>query len=230
MTPYDVAMIVAVVGGMFWGAWKGITWQVATIASLVLGYVGAMPISARIAPSIPLEPLVARGIAMVISYVLVSLGVFLVAWSIRATLRRWKFEAYDRHLGMLLGGLEGAMAGLIATVMALSVVPQWREPIVNSPTGHVVDRLLEAAKPALPSELRERLEPFWRVLETPGSAGGSLVDEAGGMGKELIGGLREDVEKSVDRRVESGLEAIEDLAEEVAKGDGRGRSRNPGRR
>ena len=29
--------------------------------------------------------------------------------------------------------------------MALSVAPQWREPIVNSPTGHVVDRLLEAA-------------------------------------------------------------------------------------
>ena len=44
---------------------------------------------------------------MLVSYAAVSGGVFLVAWLIRATLRRWKFEAYDRHLGMILGGAMG---------------------------------------------------------------------------------------------------------------------------
>ena len=31
MTTYDGAMVVLVVAGMVWGAWRGITWQLASI-------------------------------------------------------------------------------------------------------------------------------------------------------------------------------------------------------
>ena len=41
MTIYDVAMVGIVVAGMVWGAWRGITWQLASIASLVLAVVVA---------------------------------------------------------------------------------------------------------------------------------------------------------------------------------------------
>ena len=91
---------------MIWGAIRGITWQLASIASLVLGYVVAHPFSGQLVGHFPGQPVVARRCPDGELWP-VSGGVFLVAWLVRATLRQWKFEAFDRHLGMILGALEG---------------------------------------------------------------------------------------------------------------------------
>src|SRR6187551_3791557 len=124
MTRYDAVMIGLVIAGMIWGAIRGITWQLASIASLVLGYAISFPMSSQLAPHFPGEPVVARALAMLTLYVAVSGGIFLAAWSIRTILRKWQFEAYDRHLGMVLGGLEGAILGTVVTVFVISLVPQ----------------------------------------------------------------------------------------------------------
>ena len=90
---------------MVWGAWRGITWQIASIASLVLGYTVAHTASdSAWLVHFPGDPIVARGLAMLVIYAAVSGGVFFAAWLVRATLRKLKFEAFDRHLGMILGG------------------------------------------------------------------------------------------------------------------------------
>ncbi|HEX8202475.1 MAG TPA: hypothetical protein VF590_18505, partial [Isosphaeraceae bacterium] len=94
-------------------------------------------------------------------YAGVSGGVFLVAWLVRATLRRWKFEAFDRHLGMLLGGAEGVLLGVLATVIVLSVAPRSRRPILESPSGRFVGGLLREVQPLLPGEVRDMLAPSW---------------------------------------------------------------------
>jgi len=161
MTLYDALMAGIVVAGMIWGAWRGITWQLASLASLVLGYTVAQPLSGQLAPQFPGEPEVARALAMIVIYAAVSGGVFLVAWLVRATLRRLKFEAFDRHLGMVLGGLEGLMVGLVITLFVVSLAPQTRGPIFASPTGQVVGQVMQAVGPALPGEVRTVLAPFW---------------------------------------------------------------------
>jgi membrane protein required for colicin V production len=160
MTPYDVAMIGVVVAGMVWGAWRGITWQVASLASLALGYAVGMPLSGQLAGYFPGEPIVARALAWLVVYVGVSGGIYLVAWSIRAILRQWKFEAYDRHLGMLLGGAEGALLGLVVTVFVVSLAPGTRQSILTSTAGKVVGQIFVAASPALPEEVRMVLVPL----------------------------------------------------------------------
>lgn len=161
MTIYDAAMVVLVLAGMILGAWLGITWQLAGIASLILGYSVAYPLSGQLASQFPGEPIVARSLAMMVAYVVVSGGVFLVAWVVRATLSRLKFEAFDRHLGMVLGGLGGALLGLVITLFVVSLAPQTRTPIFASPTGRVVVQVLNTVGPALPGELHEVLSPFW---------------------------------------------------------------------
>lgn len=168
MTIYDAAFAVVVVGGMIWGAWRGITWQIASIASLVLGYLVAYPLSGQIADRFPGEPVVARGLALLAAYAIVSASVFGAAWIVRATLRRLKFEAFDRHLGMVLGGLEGAFLGMVVTLFVVSLAPSTREPIFTSPSGRVVGQVMDALGPALPGEAREVLKPFWE------QRGGSL--------------------------------------------------------
>jgi membrane protein required for colicin V production len=161
MTIYDGVMIGLVGAGMIWGAWRGIVWQLASMASLVLGYVVSHQVSAQLAPHFPGPPIVARSLAMMAVYAASSGGVFLVAWFIRATLRQLRFEAFDRHLGMLLGGLEGALVGLVATLFIVSFAPQSRAAIFGSPTGHVVGRVMDNVGPVLPSEVRKELEPFF---------------------------------------------------------------------
>ena len=97
---------------------------------------------------------------MLAIYAAVSGGVFLVAWIFRAVLKRMKFEAFDRHLGMLLGGMEGALLGMVATFFVVSLAPSTRDPIFSSPSGKLVGNLMNAAGPVLPSEAREALAPF----------------------------------------------------------------------
>jgi uncharacterized membrane protein required for colicin V production len=161
MTIYDAAMAGILLAGLIWGALRGITWQLASMASLVLGYLVAFPLSAQLAPSFPGPPVAARALALLATYVGVSASVFGVAWMVRATLRQWKFEAFDRHLGMILGGLEGVTLGIVVTVFVASLAPQTRTPILTSTTGKLVCRVLDTVEPILPGEIRAELSPFW---------------------------------------------------------------------
>jgi len=161
MTAYDAVMIGLIVAGMVWGAVRGMTWQVASIASLALAYLFAHQVSGKLAPYIPGEPLVKRGGSMLAAYVLLSAGVYFVAWPVRASLKKLKFEAYDRPLGMLLGGLEGALLGLVGTLFVVSLAPATRDPIFASHSGRAVARLMDSAGPALPKEVRDVVTPFW---------------------------------------------------------------------
>jgi uncharacterized membrane protein required for colicin V production len=161
MSPFDFAMVGIVIAGMIWGAFRGITWQLASMCSLVLGYAVSFPMSKQVAPHFPGDPIVARALALLTIYVGVSGCIFLVAWSIRAVLRRWQFEAYDRHLGMVLGGLEGAALGIVATVFVISLAPNTRQPILGSTAGKVVGGILDAVQPALPGEVRSMLAAHW---------------------------------------------------------------------
>jgi uncharacterized membrane protein required for colicin V production len=163
MTIYDAAMAIVVVAGMVRGAWLGITWQLASIASLILGYVVSHQASAQFTPYFPGEPEVARSLAMATVYVVVSASVFGLARLIREVLHKLKFEAYDRHLGMLLGGSEAACLGMLVTMFVVSLAPATRQPIFSSPTGRVVGTVMNNLGPILPDEVRKVLAPHWDV-------------------------------------------------------------------
>ena len=164
LTIYDAAMAGVVVAGMIWGALRGVTWQLASIASLILGYLVSHQLSVPLAPHFPGSPEVSRALAMLVIYAAVSGGVFLVAWMFRAILKKLQFEAFDRHLGMLLGGMEGALLGVVATFFVVSLAPTTRDPIFSSPSGKLVGTVMNAVGPVLPSEARDALAPF--IAET----------------------------------------------------------------
>jgi uncharacterized membrane protein required for colicin V production len=169
MTIYDAAMAVVLIGGMIRGAWRGITWQLASIGSLVLGYLFAYPISAQIAPLLPGPAETTRALSMAVAYAVVSSGVFAAAWMVRGAIHKLKFDAFDRHLGMMLGGVEGAGVGILLTLLVVSVSPNTREPIFASPSGRVVGTIMNTLGPVLPGEVRRILQPFWGAADGPGS-------------------------------------------------------------
>jgi membrane protein required for colicin V production len=160
LTIYDAAMAGIIVAGMLWGAWRGVTWQIASIASLILGYITSHQFSPQLAPHFGTDPVISRTLAMMAIYAVVSGGVFLVAWIFRSILRRMKFEAFDKHLGMLLGGMEGALLGIVVTFFVVSLAPQTRDPIYTSPSGKLVARLIDTVGPTFEKETKDVLAPF----------------------------------------------------------------------
>jgi uncharacterized membrane protein required for colicin V production len=160
LTVYDAAMAGVVVAGMLWGTWRGVTWQLASIASLILGYIASHQLSPQLAPKFGTDPVISRTLAMMAIYAVVSGAVFLVAWIFRAILRKMKFEAFDRHLGMLLGGMEGAFLGVVVTFFVVSLAPQTRDPIYTSPSGKLVAGLINTLGPSFKAEAGDALAPF----------------------------------------------------------------------
>jgi membrane protein required for colicin V production len=179
MTTYDAAMVIVVVLGMIRGAWRGFTWQVASLTSLVLGYISAHTSSSMVAAYLPGDPEVQRVLAMSVIYVAVSGGIFAIAWMIRGTLRKLRFEAYDRHLGMLLGGLEGMGVGMLATLMVVSLAPAARQPIFSSTAGHIVGAAMNSLGPVLPGEVRRVLAPHWERVSADALASHEPADDSG---------------------------------------------------
>jgi uncharacterized membrane protein required for colicin V production len=238
MTIYDGAMVGLVISGMIWGAIRGITWQLASMASLMLGYLVAFPLSGQLASHFPGDPVVARSLALLTSYAAISAGVFVAAWLVRETLRQWRFEAYDRHLGMILGTLEGAILGLVITVFVVSLAPQTRTPILTSSSGQVVCRVLETIEPVLPGEIRAELSPFWKLTQIDPSSGQAparppvmngtsevnpVQANAKDPGSLILQNLLEEGESRVGR-------AISDAADRRIHGTTQGNDRNVERR
>jgi membrane protein required for colicin V production len=231
MTIYDAAMVILVVAGMVWGSWRGITWQLASIASLILGYSVAHPLSGQLAPQFPGEPVVARSLAMLVIYAAVSGGVFLGAWIVRSTLRQLKFEAFDRHLGMVLGGMEAALLGMVITLFIVNLAPQTRSAILASPTGRLVGQILNTLGPALPGEFREvlahSLTPSGSLSsEEPKPVSPSTVQEASGESSRTgstaapspLGKLLDESEAAVGKAI---AEAAQKELQQVGGGDAR---------
>jgi membrane protein required for colicin V production len=172
MTVYDGVMIGVVVLGMIWGAFRGLTWHLASVGSLVIGVVFGVPLSGRLSGYFPGEPIVARSLALLAVYVGIAVGVFAVAWVVRFVLKRLGIEPLDRHLGMVLGGLEAAVLAVLGTVFVVSVAPGTRAEVFSSPTGHVVGRLLGTIEPMLPREMQAALGPFWSAESVAELGGG----------------------------------------------------------
>ena len=42
MQPYDIVMLIVLALAIVWGAWKGLAWQIASLASIVLSYMVAL--------------------------------------------------------------------------------------------------------------------------------------------------------------------------------------------
>jgi len=160
LTIYDAIMAGVVGAGVGWGGWGGGTWQLASIASLILGYVASHQLSPQLASRFGNDPVISRTLAMMAIYAAVSGGVFLVAWVFRAILRKMKFEAFDRHLGMLLGGLEGAILGVAVTFFVVSLAPRTRDPIYSSISGKMVAAFIDAVGPTFKAETGDALAPF----------------------------------------------------------------------
>ena len=76
MSPYDILMIVVLLAATIFGAWKGMAWQLASLASLVLSYFAALKFSPQLAPLISDQAPWNRFVAMLVIYLGTSVAIW----------------------------------------------------------------------------------------------------------------------------------------------------------
>ncbi|MDB5388089.1 MAG: Colicin production protein [Planctomycetaceae bacterium] len=147
------------------GAAKGVAWQLAGIAALILCFMFATPLSLTIAPMIKLDPPLNRWVAMLGIYLVFSFGTFAVARGFREALEKAKFVEFDRHLGALFGLFKGAIIALVITFFCVAMSRQARDVILKTYTGYASAHIMNAIDPVMPKELHAILEPYIHQLD-----------------------------------------------------------------
>ena len=170
MQGYDLFMIIILAAAVIWGAWKGLAWQLASLASIVLSYIVALyfrqPLAGLLSQQVELTPPLDVGLSMLILF----LGTSLVVWVgfnlVSEAITKVKLKEFDRQVGALLGLAKGVLLCTVITLFAVTIVSNdQREQIYKSRSGYYISVLLKKVEPVLPTEVQDRLEPYQENLQ-----------------------------------------------------------------
>jgi uncharacterized membrane protein required for colicin V production len=165
---YDLLTLGILMYAMFRGAMKGIVWQLATIAALLMCFFFSGSLSHVIAPFIRVEEPLNKWIAMLVLYLGFSFVSFGVARVMHEAIENMRVEALDRHLGALLGLVKGAMFSVFLTFFLVTLSHSARESIINSESGYVAAVAIDRLAPVIPGDLHALLEPYLRRMDPRG--------------------------------------------------------------
>ena len=166
MQAYDVIMLIVVVAATIFGAWKGLVWQVASLASIVASYFVAYQFRSDVAAYIHFDPPWNTFIAMLVLYLGTSLAIWIVFRFVSDVIDRIRLKEFDRQIGAILGFAKGVLLCVIITLFAVSLSKDtWREQIIQSRSGYYIAVLLDRAHPVMPDEIHDVLEPYIHSLD-----------------------------------------------------------------
>jgi membrane protein required for colicin V production len=162
---YDILMLVVLGGATIFGAWKGMAWQLASLASLVLSYIVCLKFSASLAPVFGANAPWNRFIAMLVLYLATGAAVWLAFRLVAGLLDRIKLRDFDHQIGAIFGFVKGVLLCLAITFFALALSSTMREQILHSKSGRAMAVLLDKADAVMPPELHEVIGPYLQKLE-----------------------------------------------------------------
>ena len=184
---YDLLMVVILVLATVFGAWKGMAWQIASLASLVVSYLVAVGFCGQVAPYISQHEPWNRFLAMLILFLATSLAIWLAFRLVAGFIDRVKLKEFDRQMGALFGLTKGVLFCLLITFFAVTLSEGSRQAVLNSHSGKFTARLIQRAGPAMPQEVRDSLgkyiDEFERKLD-PNTPPESRLEEAVEIGRE----------------------------------------------
>jgi membrane protein required for colicin V production len=170
--PYDVLMLAVILVTTFLGARKGMAWQVAALAALVVSAFVAVRFSTIVAPYLSSDPQWNRYIAMLVLYLGTSLGIWLAFRAVSGFIDRVKLQGLDHQIGGLFGFAKGVLLCLVITFFAVTLSEWARQNILTSKSGHYITLLLQRGTPLLPDEVRGVLGNYIDELEAKLAADG----------------------------------------------------------
>jgi membrane protein required for colicin V production len=161
MQLYDILMFAVFAGAILFGMWKGLAWQVASLAAIFVSYFVALNFSNRLTPYISVDEPLNRFAAMLILFIGSSLIIWLIYGYVRATIESWKLTGFDRQAGALLGALKGALLCMVITLFAVTLMgANIRRSVVDSKFGGYIATAINRLNAVVPAEIHVVLDPY----------------------------------------------------------------------
>jgi len=166
MQTYDLLMLLVLVAATMFGFWKGMAWQVASLASLIVSYFVALKFSDQLAPTFGDTAPWNRFVAMLVIYMVTSFIIWNLFRMVSGLLDRVKLNAFDHQMGAMIGLAKGVLLCVAITFFAVTLLPQaQKETIVDSRAGHYIIVLLDKADAIFPEEIHEVVGPYLHRIE-----------------------------------------------------------------
>lgn len=163
--PYDIVMLVVLFSTTVFGLWKGMAWQVASVASFVLSFMVASQFSGIVAPYVSSREPWNRVLAMLILFLATSAAVWLGFRLVAGVIDRVKLKSFDRQIGALFGVVKGGLLCLVITFFAVTLSETLRQSILQSRSGYYITVLIDKVNPVLPEEIRGAIGQYIDELD-----------------------------------------------------------------
>jgi len=166
MQTYDILMLVVLLGATVFGFWKGMAWQLASLASLVVSYIAALKFSERLAPTFGSTAPWNRFVAMLVIYIVTSFMIWTAFRLVSGVIDKVKLEAFDKQLGAMFGFAKGVLLCVAVTFFAVTLLPPTQgEMIVGSQSGQYIVAFLNKADAVVPPELHDVIGPYLHKVQ-----------------------------------------------------------------
>ncbi|MGI6416172.1 MAG: CvpA family protein [Thermoguttaceae bacterium] len=165
MQPYDIFMLVVLIGAGVFGAWKGMAWQLASIASVVVSSIVALRFSGVAAPFFSAQEPWNRFLAMAVLFAGTSLAVWIAFRFVAKAIDRVKLKEFDLQMGALFGLAKGVLFCLVLTFFAVTLSEMTRQRVLESRSGRYAAVIVQKGTPLMPDDVRKVLARYIEQLD-----------------------------------------------------------------
>ena len=166
MQSYDLFMIGVLVAATIFGFWKGMAWQIASLASLVLSYFAALKFSEQLAPVFGQQAPWNKFVAMLAIYIGTSLVIWTLFRLVAGAIDKVRLESFDKQMGGIIGLAKGVLLCIAITFFAVTLLPPNQgEAICTSQSGRYIVALLDKANSIFPPEVHQVVDPLLDKIE-----------------------------------------------------------------
>jgi membrane protein required for colicin V production len=166
MQTYDLFMLAVLAAATLFGFWKGMAWQIASLASLIVSYFAALRFSAQLAPMFGEHAPWNRFVAMLVIYVATSFVIWSMFRLVSGAIDKVRLESFDRQLGAMFGFAKGVLLCVAITFFAVTLLPPPQgEAIVSSQSGRYIVALLDKSHSVFPPEIHQVVDPYLHKIE-----------------------------------------------------------------
>ncbi len=187
---YDVLVVCILLFFMIKGASRGLIWQLAGIAGILLCLTFAGTASRVIGPHINLAPPTNQWAVMFITYLLATFVAFGFARTLNGWINQLELKEFNRHLGAVFGLLKGALLVLIMTFMIVTFSAKSRDMLKDSKAAQIAARVIYQIEPIVPDKLSAQVAKYIDMFEQTGFGKNSVLSDDEVLPEEdaLLGG------------------------------------------
>ena len=160
MSFYDIVMLVVLGGAIWFGFWKGLAWQVASVAAVCVSYIVAVNFREPVSHFIQAEEPWNRIGAMLVLFLATSIVIWIIYARIKGTIQRMELKGFDRQAGAMMGALKGVLLAMVITIFSVSLLgPKAHDSIHTSKFGPYFISGISKLSAIVPAELFEYIRP-----------------------------------------------------------------------